>query len=143
MVCDGNTLKRKSDDPVATTSKTKRSKVDEIAHPSDQFGHGHGDDDPCNLTSAFEETLKKIVLKPRKDQKHDMSQFLRGKSKSILIHLSKELEMKKGLKWFISVKTRFVKPNVDDEDLFSEPHFHSLCTTTVNDHDMEKQLQEA
>jgi hypothetical protein len=51
-----------------------------------------------------------------------MSQFLCGKFKAILIHLSKELEMKKGLKWFISVKARFMKPKVDGEDLFSEPH---------------------
>ncbi|CAB4015283.1 Gastrula zinc finger [Paramuricea clavata] len=72
-----------------------------------------------------------------------MSQFLGGKSKPILIHLSKELEMKKGLKWFISVKARFVKPKVGGEDLYSEPHFRSLCTTTVNVHDMEKQLHEA
>ena len=141
VVCNGNTLKRKSDDPVDTTSEANRSKVDETAHPSDQIGYG--DDDPCNLTSAFENNLKKIELKSRKDQKHDMSQFLRGNSKPILIHLSKELEMNKGLKWFISVKARFVKPKVDGEDLFSEPHFHSLCTTTVNAHDMEKQLKEA
>ena len=140
MVCAGNTLKKKSDDAVDTISKAKRSKVDETVHSSDQIGNGHGDDDPCNLTSAFEENLKKIELKPRKDQKQDMSQFLRGKSKPILIHLSKELEMKKGLKWFISVKVRFVKPKVDGEDLFSEPHFRSLCTTTVNAHEMEKQL---
>jgi hypothetical protein len=116
-------LKRKYDAAVNTTSKVIRSNVDETAHSSNQIGHGHGDDDPCNLTSAFEENLKKIELKPRKDQKHDMSQFLRGKSKPILIHLSKELGMKKGLKWFISVKARFVKPKVDSEDLFSEPHF--------------------
>jgi hypothetical protein len=126
VVCDGNTLKRKSDDPVGTTSKAKRSKVDETAQPSDQIGRGHGDDNPCNLTSAFQENLKKIELKPRKDQKHDMSQFLRGKSKPILIHLSKQLEMKKALKWFISVKARFVKPKVDNEDLFSQPHFRNL-----------------
>jgi hypothetical protein len=58
VLCDGNTLKRKSDDPVDNTSKAKRSKVDETAHSSDQIGHG--DDDPCDLTSAFEENLKKI-----------------------------------------------------------------------------------
>ena len=145
VACDGNTLKRKYD-ALDTTSKAKRNKVDETAHSNDKIGLG--DNDLCNLTSAFEENLKKIELKPRKDQKHDMSQFLRGKSKPILIHLSKELETKKGLKWFISVKglkwfIRFVKPKVDGEDLFSEPHFRSLCTTTVNVHDMEKQLQEA
>ena len=144
VVCDENTSKRKSDDAVHTTSKAKRSKVYETAHSSNKIGHGRGDDDPCiNLTSAFEESLKKIELKPRKDQRHDMSQFMRVKSKPILIHLSKELEMKKGLKWFISVKARFLKPKVDGEDLFSEPHFRSLCATTVDVHDMEKQLQEA
>ncbi|CAB4043216.1 Hypothetical predicted protein [Paramuricea clavata] len=72
-----------------------------------------------------------------------MSQFLRDKCKSILTHLSKELEMRKGLKWFVSVKARFIKSKVDGEDLFSEPHFRNLCTTTVNVHDMKKQLQEA
>ena len=41
------------------------------------------------------------------------------------------------------MKARFVKPKVDGEDLFSEPHFRNLCITTVNAHDMEKQLQEA
>jgi hypothetical protein len=51
--------------------------------------------------------------------------------------------VKKGLKWSISVKARFVEPKVDGEDLFSEPHFRSLCTTTVNVHDMDKQQQEA
>jgi hypothetical protein len=45
---------------VGTTSKAKRSKFDETAYPFDQIGRGHGDDHPCNLTSAFEENLKKI-----------------------------------------------------------------------------------
>ena len=97
MVCDGNALKRKSDDPVDSTPKAKRSKVDDTVRSPDQIGHGHGDDDGCDLTTAFEEMLKKFELKPRKDQNH-MSQFLRGKFKPILIHLWKELEMKKGLK---------------------------------------------
>ncbi|CAB4018000.1 Gastrula zinc finger, partial [Paramuricea clavata] len=110
VVCDENTSKRKFDYAVHTTSKAKRSKVDETDHSSNEIGYRHGDDDPCNHTSAFEESLKKIKLKQRKDQKHDMSQFLRVKSKPMLIHLSKELEVKKGLKWFISVKARFLKP---------------------------------
>jgi predicted nucleic acid-binding Zn-ribbon protein len=86
VVCDGNTLKRKSD-AVDNTSKAKRDKVDETAYSSDQIGHG--DSDPCNLSSAFEENLNEIELKPRKDRKQDMSQFLRDKSKPILIHLWK------------------------------------------------------
>jgi hypothetical protein len=70
VVCNGNTLKRKSDDPVDTTSEVNRSKVDETAHPSDQIGYGDDDpDDQCNLTSAFEKNLKKIELKTTKGSK--------------------------------------------------------------------------
>jgi hypothetical protein len=82
-------------------------------------------------------------LKPRKDQKQDISHFLRGKTKPILNHLSKELEQKRGIKWFISVKVRFVKPKPDGEDLATEPHFRSLCMKTVNQHELENQLDEA
>ena len=47
--CDGNILKRKSDE-TDNSIPTKKSKVD------DQVGTG--DDDPCNLVSASEENLK-------------------------------------------------------------------------------------
>ena len=72
VVCNVNTLKRKSD-AVDNTSKAKLDKVDEKAHSCDQIGHG--DIDPCNLSSAFEENLNKIEPKQRKDRKQDMSNF--------------------------------------------------------------------
>ena len=87
--------------------------------------------------------LKKIELKPRKDQKQGMSHFLRGKTKPILNHLSKELIEKRGIKWFISVKVRFVKPKSDGSDQATESHFRSLCMKTVNQHELENQLDEA
>lgn len=142
IFCETKTLKRKSekDDDISTP---KKRTVDV------QTGAGEmeKEDDSCNLTSAFKDSLKKVGFKPRKEQKHDMSQFLRGKTKSILgqtkQNQSKELKEKKGLKWFISVKARFVKPKPNGEDLVVEPHFRSLCMTTVNPHELERQLQEA
>lgn len=97
----------------------------------------------CSSTAAFNNTLKKVELKPRKDQKHDVLNFLRGKTKSIYSLLAKYFEQKKGLKWFIDVKVRFVKRKPDGEDIFSEPHFRSLCMTTVNLHEVDEQLQQA
>ena len=100
-------------------------------------------ENPCSSTGAFNDTLKKVELKPRKDQKHDMSNFLCGKTKSIYSHLTKNLEEKRGLKWFIGVKVRFVKHKPDGEDIFSAPHFRSLCVTTIHLHELEEQVQQA
>ena len=53
-----------------------------------------------------------------------MLQFVRHKSKPILNHLSKELKQEiEGLKWYISVKVRFVKPKRDGEDSTTETLF--------------------
>ena len=72
-----------------------------------------------------------------------MSHFLRGKTKPMLNHLSKELIDKRSIKWFINVKVRFTKPKPDGEDLVTEPHFRSLCMKTVNQHELGNQLDEA
>ena len=73
-----------------------------------------------------------------------MLQFIRRKSKPILNHLLNYLKQKiEGLKWYISVKVRFVKPKPDGEDSSSETRFQSLCMTTVNSHEVEDQQEEA
>ena len=72
-----------------------------------------------------------------------MSRFLRGKTKPILNHLSKELIERTGIKWSICVKARFVKPKPDGEDVTTEAHFRSLCMKTVNQHELQNQLEEA
>ena len=64
-------------------------------------------DNSCGSTTAFEDTLKQIELKLRKDQKQDMSHFLRGKTKPILNHFLNELVKKRGIKWFTSAKVRY------------------------------------
>ena len=54
-----------------------------------------------------------------------------------------ELVEKRGIKWFVSVKVRFVKPKTDGEDLNTEPHFRSLCMKTVNQLELHNPLEEA
>ena len=142
--CQENSLKRKQNEvDSGPAPKKMRSEI--------QVGEGepyHGNkediensDNPCSWTGTFNDTLKKVELKPRKDQKHDLSNFLR-----LIIYLqpylTKNLEEKRGLKWFIGVKVQFVKHKPDGEDIFSEPHFRSLCTT-VHLHDLEEQVQQA
>ncbi|XP_028418906.1 zinc finger protein 792-like [Dendronephthya gigantea] len=141
--CQGNPLIRRPDeDDSGPVPKKARADI--------QIGKGEtasqveeNDNNPCGSTTAFEDSLKKIELRPRKNQKHDMSQFLRGKTKPILKHLSKELGKKRGIKWFVNVKVRFVKHKPDGEDLITEPHFRSLCMKTVNQHELSNQLDEA
>ena len=140
--CQGNPLKRgrEEDDSSPTPRKVR---------VENQIGEGESDsqveenNNPCSSTTAFEDSLKKIELKPRKDQKQDMSHFLRGKTKPILNHHSKELVEKRGIKWFINVKVRFTKPKPDGEDLATEPHFRSLCMKTVHQHELDNQIDEA
>ena len=95
------------------------------------------------LQRKYETRIKleraKVELKPRKDQKKDMSCFLHGKTKPILNHLSKELVEKRGIKWSICVKARFV----NNEDVTTEAHFRSSCMRTVDQHELYNQLKEA
>jgi hypothetical protein len=139
--CKGNPLKRGHEEDDSSPAPKKMRGEDQIGEgePGNQVEEN---DSPCSSTTAFEDSLKKIELKPRKDQKQDMSHFLRGKTKPILNHLSKELVEKRGIKWFISVKVRFTKPKPDGEDLDTEPHFRSLCMKTVNQHELDNQLEE-
>jgi hypothetical protein len=140
--CQGNPLKRGREEDYSSPTPKK-------VRVENQIGEGESDsqveenDNPCSSTTAFEDSLKKIELKPRKDKKQDMSHFLRGKTRPILNHLSKQLVQKRGIKWFISVKIRFTKPKPDGEDLATEPYFRSLCMKTVHQHELDNQLDEA
>ena len=141
--CQGDSLKRKRDEGDSGPSQKKVRAENQVGEGKPENHVEEESDNPCSSTTAFEDSLKKIEPKPRKDQKQDMSHFLRGKAKTILNHLSNELVEKRGIKWFISVKVRFVKPKPDGEDLITEPHFRSLCMKTVNQQELQNQLEEA
>ena len=69
--------------------------------------------------------------------------LLHGKKKSLANRLSQELKTKRGLKWFVSVQVKLMKLKADGSDEISEPHFRSLCMTTLNDHEIEEQVGKA
>ena len=50
---------------------------------------------------------------------------------------------KRGIKWSICVKARFVKPKPGGEDVTTEAHFRSSCMRTVDQHELYNQLEEA
>ena len=99
-------------------------------------------DEPCDFTSAMKDALKTFKFKSRLQEKRDLRVFLQGKKKPLLSRLNKQLTAKKGIKWFVSVQVKFIKPKVDGSNLVSEPHFRSLCMTSVNRHEMNEQLNE-
>ena len=141
--CQGNFLKRKRDEDDSGPA-TKKVRDDVQTGEDKPENHVEEENDnPCSSTTAFEGSLKKLELKPRKNQKQDMSRFVRGKTKSIFNHLSKELIEKRGIKWSICVKARFVRPKPGGENVTTEAHFRSSCMRTVDQHELYNQLEEA
>ena len=135
---------RKSSEEENEEPAKKRAKLNDT---SDQTVHEKpcSDDgkDPCELTSAMQDLLKTFKYKPRIGEKYDLRLFLQGKKNVLLNRLQRELASKKGIKWFVSVQVKFIKPKADGTDITSEPHFRSLCMTTVNSQELETQLGEA
>ena len=99
-------------------------------------------ENPCALTTAMKHSLKTFKLKPQIQEKNDLSRLLYANKASLVNRLSQDLKTNRGLKWFISVQVKLFKPKADGSDEISEPHFRSLCMTTVNVHEIEEQLNE-
>ena len=143
MHCQGNSSKRKRDEDDSGPASKKVRGENQVGEGKPENHVEEENDNPCSSTTAFKDSLKKIELKPRKDQKQDMSRFLRGKTKPILNHFAKELVEKRGIKWSICIKARFVKPKPDGEDVTIEAHFRSSCMRTTDQHEIQNQLEEA
>ena len=118
-----------------------------IGGGTDQVGGGLSSDivetvenDGCE--SAINGNLKTIHVKPRVNEKYDLSLFLQGKRANVLKNLEKEFKEKRGLKWFITVQVRMVKYRPDGQDEFSTPHFRSNCQRLVNLNELSVQYQE-
>ena len=128
--CQGKLLKRKreQDDGGPATKKVRGENQVGESKPENHVEEEN--DNPCSSTTAFEGPLKKIAMKPRNNQKQDMTRFLHGRIKSILNHLSKEL-------------VELVKPKPNGEDITTEAHFCSSCMRTVDQHELYNQLEEA
>ena len=99
-------------------------------------------ENPCALTTAMKDSLKTFKFKPRIQEKNYLSRLLYAKKESLVNRLSQELKTKREIKWFISVQVKLFKPKADGSDEISEPHFRSVCMTTVNVHEIEEQLNE-
>ena len=98
------------------------------------------ENDGCE--SAINGNLKTIHMKPRVNEKYDLSLFLQGERPNVLKNLEKEFKEKRGLKWFITVQVRMVKYRPDGEDEFSMPHFRSECQRLINLNELPVQYQE-
>jgi len=81
-------------------------------------------------------------MKPRVQEKYDLSLFLQDKRANVLKNLEKEFKEKRGLKRFITVQVRMVKYRPDGEDEFSMPHFRSNCQRLINLNELSVQYQE-
>ena len=88
------------------------------------------ENDVCE--SALNGNLKTVQMKPRINEKHDLTLFLKGKKANIFKNLKTELKEKKGVKWFISTQVKMVKYRPDGQDEFATPHFRGNCQRLTN-----------
>ena len=128
----GNSSKRKRDEDDSGPATKKVRGENQVGGQTREPRRGRKRP-PLQFNNS-EGSLEKLELKPRKDQKQDMSRFLRCKTKSILNHLSKGLTEKRGNKWSICVKARPVKPKPGGEDVTTKVHFRSSCMRTIDQH---------
>ena len=109
---------------------------------------GHGESSPTEerendvCESALNRNLKTVQMKPRINEKHDLTLFLKGKKANIFKNLKTELKEKKGVKWFISVQVKMVKYRPDDQDEFATPHFRGNCQRLTNLNALPDQYEE-
>lgn len=100
--------KRKAEEETGLRKRAKKETplVDEpTAGPSvPPTGEGEGE---CK--SALKGGLNTFTYKPRERERRDLTLSLQGKRKYLIKQLANQLKKKKGLKWFLSVKIKFVK----------------------------------
>jgi len=95
--------------------------------------------DKCE--SALNGKLKTIQMTPRKNELNDLTLFLQGYRVNMLKNLERELNGKKGVKWFVTVQVKMVKYRPYGQDEFSVPHFRSTCQRLLNLHEVTEQYQ--
>ena len=99
-----------------------------------------GENDVCE--SALNGNLRTTHMKPRINEKYDLTLFLKGKKANIFKNLQTELEEKKGVKWFISTQVKMVKYRPDGQDEYATPHFRSNCQRLTNLNALPDQYEE-
>ena len=97
----------------------------------------------CDEVSVLDDYVKVLKMHPRMRETHDLSLFLEGKTSSVLKNLKRELNDRRGIKWYVCVKVRMVKHKHEGVDDFTEPHFRSLTIRTTNVHELEEQVYTA
>ena len=120
----------KENTPPAKKQKTKDQmgggEVDENEEENEEEKTG----DHTGVESAIGDNLKVYKMAPNKNEKYDLSLTLQRKKRYITRNLQKELQKKKGIKWFLCAQVKMVKTSVDGDE-FSSPHFRSLSITTL------------
>ncbi|KAL9951227.1 hypothetical protein ACROYT_G043851 [Oculina patagonica] len=109
-------------------------------------GEGSGEDrdvENHECESALNGNLNIFQMKPRINEKYDLSIFLQGKKANVSRNLQRELELKKGVKWFICVHVKMIKYRPEGEDEISTPHFRSNCERLLHLTDLSDQYHES
>ena len=140
---DEDDRKKQAEEPPQKKTKVD-PQVGRRSNDDDDQNKEPGDDaDPCQLTTALDNSVKELEFKPRQRQQHDLSLFFHGKRKPVINNIAKEIAKQQGIKWYINVQVRFIKHKVDQEDVISEPYFRSSCMTETNSSELQQHYDDA
>ena len=95
---------------------------------------------PCE--SDFNGSLEVFSWVPTTEQQHDVMTSINPTR--VEHFLKKQLVKKSAIRYYISVKARFVKNDGDDNEISSEPYFSTECFQLTNlEEDAQSQIQKA
>ena len=99
-------------------------------------------DYPNSCETAFRGTLEVYLWAPTSEQEHDLIPSVDPKRVIELINL--KVTQKGAIRWYLSVKVKFTKPNSEGEEISAEIYFTSKCQHILNvEEDINAQVTEA
>ena len=95
------------------------------------------------MDCALKGNAKVYTLYPKGHEKNDVITFFEAKKGKIRRLLTKDLNDKKGIKWYITLGVSFIKTMPDGEIAKHDAYFRNFCTITLNKSTLSKQLRRA
>ena len=93
--------------------------------------------DDKGASSALNGTVTQYDINTKEENKMDLIRFLTTNEATIKSNLQDEIQKHSNIKWYLTLKVKFVKYDKDGEEMSSEPVFRTRPTILMNSDDMD------
>ena len=87
--------------------------------------------------------FRRIHIQLTNATNHDLLYFFQNIKSYVNQSLTHELMSRKGIKWYLCINIQYKKQNIEGEYIYSSPYFRSTMQTTVNNHQIDEQIDNA